>query len=268
MSPVIVGLPWLKIHNPLVDWSTASIVNWSVFCHANCLRSAIPTSVSPLRAPRRRLIYQLSPVSIMTSSRYSVRTRHSHYLHIDLMIVLLIYFLVRPPLLKSYITSPNQRKKSWRHTSRTPSQPASSAPHPLGAGSFLVEKRDRSLHPCIDYTGLNEIAIKNKYPLQLMDSAFTPLHDSVFFTKLDLRNAYHFVRIREGDKWKTADASDSAVGAIFFQRSSVNHKLHPCAFFSRRLSPAERNYDVGNRELLAVQGLTLIFFPSSTVLPC
>ena len=41
------------------------------------------------------------------------------------------------------------------------------------------------------------------------------------------------------------DASDSGVGAILSQRSSVDHKIHPCAFFSRRLSPAERNYDVG-----------------------
>ncbi|KAL0153949.1 hypothetical protein M9458_050706, partial [Cirrhinus mrigala] len=29
--------------------------------------------------------------------------------------------------------------------------------------------------------------------------------------------------------------------------------LHPCAFFSRKLSPAEQNYDVGNRELLAIK---------------
>ncbi|KAK5935443.1 hypothetical protein CgunFtcFv8_020806 [Champsocephalus gunnari] len=29
--------------------------------------------------------------------------------------------------------------------------------------------------------------------------------------------------------------------------------MHPCAFFSRKLSPAERNYDIGNRELLAVK---------------
>ena len=36
------------------------------------------------------------------------------------------------------------------------------------------------------------------------------------------------------------------------QRTPQDHKLHPCAFFPRRLSPAERNYDVGNRELLVV----------------
>ena len=48
------------------------------------------------------------------------------------------------------------------------------------------------------------------------------------------------------------DASDSGVGAVLSQRSPADQKLHPCAFFSRRLTPAENNYDVGNRELLAV----------------
>ncbi|KAK7910478.1 hypothetical protein WMY93_015162 [Mugilogobius chulae] len=41
-------------------------------------------------------------------------------------------------------------------------------------------------------------------PLPLIDSAFTPLLGATVFTKLDLRNAYHLVRIREGDEWKTA----------------------------------------------------------------
>ena len=49
------------------------------------------------------------------------------------------------------------------------------------------------------------------------------------------------------------DASNSDVGAVLSQRSDNDQKLHPCAFLSRRLSPAERNYDVGNRELLAVK---------------
>lgn len=49
------------------------------------------------------------------------------------------------------------------------------------------------------------------------------------------------------------DASDSGVVAILFQRFAPEGHLHPCAFFSHRLSSAERNYDVGNRELLAVK---------------
>uniref|UniRef100_A0A8K9V225 Gypsy retrotransposon integrase-like protein 1 n=1 Tax=Oncorhynchus mykiss TaxID=8022 RepID=A0A8K9V225_ONCMY len=48
------------------------------------------------------------------------------------------------------------------------------------------------------------------------------------------------------------DASEAGVGAVLSQRSGTPPKLRPCAFFSRKLSPAERNYDVGDRELLAV----------------
>ncbi len=49
------------------------------------------------------------------------------------------------------------------------------------------------------------------------------------------------------------DASEVGVGAILSQRSSSDDKMHPCAYFSHRLSPTERNYDIGNRELLAVK---------------
>ena len=75
---------------------------------------------------------------------------------------------------------------------------------PAGAGFFFVAKKDKSLRPCIDYRGLNDITIKNRYPLPLMSSAFDQLQGAKIFTKLDLRNAYHLVRIREGDEWKTA----------------------------------------------------------------
>ncbi|KAJ8343397.1 hypothetical protein SKAU_G00307260 [Synaphobranchus kaupii] len=49
------------------------------------------------------------------------------------------------------------------------------------------------------------------------------------------------------------DASELGAGAILSQHSPVDRKLHPCAYFSRALTPAERNYDVGDRELLAVK---------------
>ncbi len=75
---------------------------------------------------------------------------------------------------------------------------------PAGAGFFFVKKKDGSLRSCIDYRGLNDITVKNRYPLPLMSSAFELLQGAKVFTKLDLRNAYHLVRIHEGDEWKTA----------------------------------------------------------------
>ncbi|KAL0177558.1 hypothetical protein M9458_026452, partial [Cirrhinus mrigala] len=49
------------------------------------------------------------------------------------------------------------------------------------------------------------------------------------------------------------DASSTGVGAVLSQRQGQPSKTFPCAFYSHKLSPAERNYDVGNRELLAIK---------------
>ncbi|KAK3508738.1 hypothetical protein QTP70_004221 [Hemibagrus guttatus] len=57
---------------------------------------------------------------------------------------------------------------------------------------------------CIDYRGLNKITVRNHYPLPLMATTFGLLQGASIFTKLNPRNAYHLVRIRQGDEWKTA----------------------------------------------------------------
>ncbi|KAL0195414.1 hypothetical protein M9458_008986 [Cirrhinus mrigala] len=49
------------------------------------------------------------------------------------------------------------------------------------------------------------------------------------------------------------DASTTGVGAVLSQAVGESSLLHPCAYYSRKLSPAEQNYDVGNRELLAIK---------------
>lgn len=75
---------------------------------------------------------------------------------------------------------------------------------PAGAGFFIVGKTDGSLHPCIDYRGLNAITVKNRYPLPLMSSVFESLQGTTVFTNLDPRNAYHLVQISTGEEWKAA----------------------------------------------------------------
>lgn len=49
------------------------------------------------------------------------------------------------------------------------------------------------------------------------------------------------------------DESDQGVGAILSERTEAKLKLHPVAFFSHKLSQAERNYDEGNRELFGIK---------------
>jgi len=77
-----------------------------------------------------------------------------------------------------------------------------SSPH--GAPVLFVKKKDGSLWLCVDFRGLNRIVKKDQYPLPLISNLLDSPHKARIYTKIDLRYAYHLVRIAEGDKWKTA----------------------------------------------------------------
>ena len=57
---------------------------------------------------------------------------------------------------------------------------------------------------CVDYRALNEVTIKNKYPLPRIDDLFEQLKGAKYFSKIDLRSGYFQLKIREGDIPKTA----------------------------------------------------------------
>ncbi len=80
---------------------------------------------------------------------------------------------------------------------------------PASARFFFVKKKDGGLRPCIDYRSLNDLTVKFRYPLPLVPAALEQLRTAKYFTKLDLRNAYNLIRIREGDEWKTAFSTTS-----------------------------------------------------------
>ena len=75
---------------------------------------------------------------------------------------------------------------------------------PAGAPILFVPKKDGGLRLCVDYRGLNKITKKNRYPLPLISETLDRMVGAAVFTKLDLKDAYHRLRIKEGDEWKTA----------------------------------------------------------------
>jgi hypothetical protein len=75
---------------------------------------------------------------------------------------------------------------------------------PWGCPAIFVKKKDQTLRMCVDYRPLNEVTIKNKYPLPRIDILFDQLTGSRVFSKIDLRSGYHQIRIRPEDISKTA----------------------------------------------------------------
>ncbi len=66
---------------------------------------------------------------------------------------------------------------------------------PADAPILFDKKPDGSLRLCVDYRGLNNLTIKNRYPLPLIGKSLDRLGRAKRFTQLDLTSAYHQMRI-------------------------------------------------------------------------
>jgi hypothetical protein len=71
---------------------------------------------------------------------------------------------------------------------------------------IFVLKMDGTQSLCVDYRALNEVTIKNKYPLPRIDDLFDQLHGECVFSNIHLRLVYHQLKIRECDIPKTASS--------------------------------------------------------------
>ena len=56
---------------------------------------------------------------------------------------------------------------------------------------------------CVDYRSLNEVTVKNNYPLPRIEDLFDQLKGACVFSKIDLRSDYHELRIKPSDILKT-----------------------------------------------------------------
>ncbi|XP_071677018.1 uncharacterized protein [Lolium perenne] len=75
---------------------------------------------------------------------------------------------------------------------------------PWGSPVIFVDRRDGTIRLCVDYRKLNDVTIKNKYPLPKIDDLLNQMNGAKVFSKIDLRTGYHQLKVRESDIPKTA----------------------------------------------------------------
>jgi transposase InsO family protein len=233
---IILGLPWLRKHNPRIDWKkqTLSLVNCNSTCNRQPTHSksrmvdekTIHLIASKTDAPQTRVVASAHPTKRDTlkgveekRATPEVPREYDKWSHLfkeetderalpkhqpwDHEITLQegkqpgfgpIYALSEKELqtLRKYIDE--NLKKGFIRESKSP------AGYPI----LFVPKKDGTLRPCIDYRKLNDITIKNRYPLPNISELQDRLAHAKYFTALDLRGAYNLIRMKKGEEWKTA----------------------------------------------------------------
>src|SRR5690606_23157867 len=221
---------WVEKHSPS-DYISGEMVFDSDFCHKHCLFYGLledwndeePEDIV-VSAIRAKSVDPIEPFEEMSEEERPALTskvpamchdllrpfekefadrlpEHTEYDHaIDLMPG------TTPPSSNIYPMSANELKildEYLKDMERTGKIRKSTSP--AGAPAIFVPKPNSTeLRFCVDYRRLNNITIKNRYPLPLMDELRDRLQGAVWKTKLDLKNGYYLVRIKEGDEWKTA----------------------------------------------------------------
>jgi transposase InsO family protein len=223
----ILGFPWLKQVNPIVDWAKGS---WTYrpFQVDGALEHKAAKFMKEVRRAGRMYIAYITPAgkgacirSIHTSPQgKEVEVPNEYKDFLDVFSTDGAAALPRdaraqheieleegkkPPYGPIYALSQREleilREYLRQNLASGRIRRSTSA---AGAPILFVPKADGTLRLCVDYRGLNRVTKKNRYPLPLLSEILDRVSGARYFTKLDLKDAYHRIPIAERDQWKTA----------------------------------------------------------------
>uniref|UniRef100_A0AAZ3RXE9 CCHC-type domain-containing protein n=1 Tax=Oncorhynchus tshawytscha TaxID=74940 RepID=A0AAZ3RXE9_ONCTS len=165
--PVVLGIPWLAQHNPVISWRQGALKGWSEECSGRCIGVAVgaTTVESPDQVSTVRIPSEYADLAIAFSKKRATQLPPHH--REDCAINL----LENAALPRSHVYPLSQEEIVAMETYVAESlgqgyiRPSAS---PVSSSFFFVKKKDGSLRPCIDYRGLNSITVGFSYPLPLI----------------------------------------------------------------------------------------------------
>ena len=210
--PIILGIPWLRLHQPAFRLDPdhlafqhpcpCSMPSVSINASVEPTLTSTPPEPSLTPAPPSTILHKYYPQYINVFSKSGpdilpMRRACDHSIPIQSGKTV--------PFGRLYKLSPREletlRDYIDENLKKGFIRPSTS---PAGAPGMFVKKKNNTLRYVVDYRGLNQVTIKNRLALPLISETLERLQGCSVFTKIDLKNAYHLIRIADGDEWKTA----------------------------------------------------------------
>ena len=230
---VIVGRNWLRHHNPQVDWKSNCLHitkpdgrTFTVYPkhggqsheRVQCKKIALKKFSMLVRKRKGELyVARMKPdIMVKATEEFKDITREYSDIFVDELPDQLppnreVQFGIKlksnevPPVRPVIRLSSEELQELKRQLqmllNKGTIRPSSS---PYGAPVFFVKKKDNDLRMVCDYRALNKITIPDANPLPLISEALDQVAGATVFSQIDLIGAYHQMRIREEDCFKTA----------------------------------------------------------------
>lgn len=229
---VILGIPWLRRHNPEIHWDEGQLqltrCNYGTTqtIKASATKESLEVTIketinTPLQDEAKGMV-----VTDVTEEERQLASSTNVVLPTE-------YKEFRDLFDRTYKTLPDHRE--WDHTIplKEGKEPVPQKIYPVSGNEeealkeyikenlekgyirpsaspagypvlFVKKKGTKELRICVDFRQLNNITIKDSYPLPLITEIQDKVRNKKWFTKLDITDAYNRLRIKKGEEWKTA----------------------------------------------------------------
>ncbi|CAJ0922029.1 unnamed protein product, partial [Ranitomeya imitator] len=232
----LLGLPWLRDHEPTLDWRTGDVLPWGQSCLNRCLLPVKPASSSRSASESVGIPPAYCAFTdVFNKKEAEILLPHRAYdCPIDLVPG------STPPRGRIYPLSPTETQAMSEYIQENLARGfIRKSSSPAGAGFFFVKKKDAPISSMIR-KGANphQWSSEAEEALRSIKEAFASapiLHHPVANKPFILE----------------VDASAIGAGAVLSQKSSSG-RLVPCGFISKIFS-SEKNYSIGDKELLAIR---------------